>query len=126
MFQVPETAAACADLLYTTRQKRLEIQKQVDELANQETQIKEALIEALPKGEALGVSGRIARVSLITKEVPQVDDWESVYTYIKRHNAWDLMQRRLNNKAVAERWADKKAIPGVGKYIDITVSCVKV
>lgn len=126
MFKVPKTAAACADLLYTTRQARLEKQKEVDALADQESAIKEALINALPKGEATGVAGKIARVSIKTKEVPQADDWTSIQAYVKKHDAFDLFQRRLSDTAVKERWLAGEEIPGVAHFNKVEVSCVKV
>jgi hypothetical protein len=126
MFKVPTSAAACADLLYTTRQDRLALQKKVDEMAANEASLKEALINALPKGDATGVAGKIARVTIITKETPQAEDWTLIQAYVKRHNAFDLLQRRLNSKAVLERWADKKTIPGVAMFRAVEVSCVKV
>jgi len=125
-FTLPSSAAACADLLYTTRQKRLEIQKEADALESQEKQIKEALINSLPKGEASGVAGKIARVSIVVKTVPQAEDWTLIQEYVRKNKAFDLLQRRLNNKAVLERWADHKSIPGVVAFNEVSVSCVKV
>lgn len=125
-FVIPPTAAACADLLYTTRLKRLALQKDVDALAAEETQIKEALINALPKGDATGVAGKIARVTIVVKQVPQAEDWTLIQEYVRKHKAFDLLQRRLNNKAVLERWADKKVIPGIATFNEVSVSCVKV
>jgi len=129
-FKVPKALAACADLLYTTRQERLELQKQVDELAKRETELKEHLIQELPKGEASGIAGHVARVAVLTKVRPEVQvdqgGWEKVHEYIFRTGAWELLARRLNDKAVAERWDAGEEVPGVvaQQYPFVSVSKV--
>ena len=69
--KLPKSLAACADLLYETRQSRLKEKKVIDEFSALETALKERLINELPKGEASGIAGRVARVSINTKNVPR-------------------------------------------------------
>ena len=123
---LPKQPAACADLLYTTREERLALQKKVDELKALESRIKEFFIDTLPKSQATGVAGKLARVTVVQKSSPMVEDWEAFYTYVKKNNAFDLMQRRLSDTAVKERWEDGKTIPGVGvnHYVDISMNKV--
>lgn len=125
-FKFPKTMGACADRLYELRQKRLEEQKKVDLIEAEEKALKEHIIQNLPKSEASGVAGKVARVTVVTKEVPQVDDWDSFYKYVKRTGAFDLMQRRLTEAAVKERWEAGEEIPGVKHFQVVTVSINKV
>lgn len=125
-FKLPKSLAACGDLLYEIRLERLAIQKQADALEAKEKLIKEHLINSLPKGEASGIAGKVARVSITTKELPQVDDWEKLQAYIKRTGSFELLGRSLSRGAVEERWAAKKTIPGVSKFNAVSVSCTKV
>ena len=81
-FKIPKNLGACADQLFKTRQKRLELQKAVDELAAEESALKEHLINTLPLSEASGVSGKLARVTINVKEIAQVKDWEAFYKYV--------------------------------------------
>lgn len=125
-FKLPKSLAKCADLLYETRAARLELQKQVDELKKNEAELKDHLINSLPKSDASGVSGKVANAKITKKTIPQVEDWEAVQKYIKRTNAFDLLQRRLSAPAVTERWDAGKTVPGVTKFIAVDVSCTKV
>lgn len=124
--KLPKSLAACADLLYTTRQERLALQKQVDAMQAQETAIREHLINTLPKGEASGIAGKVARVSIVTKTSTRVEDWSEFYAYVKKNDAFDLLQRRLSNPAVMERLDDGEKVPGVVKfnYVDISMGAV--
>jgi hypothetical protein len=125
-FKFPKTLGACADHVYTLRQERLAAQKVVDALEEEEKALREHIINTLPKSEATGAAGKLARVTVITKEVPQVKDWDKFYAYVKKNNAWDLMQRRLSAAAVTERWEAGKEVAGVEPFKAVTLSINKV
>lgn len=125
-FKFPKAMGACADRLYELRNKRLEEQKVVDAIEAEEKALKEHIIQNLPKSEASGVAGKLARVTVVTKEVPQVEDWDTFYKYVKKTGQFDLMQRRLTDAAIKERWENGKEIPGVKHFQAVSVSINKV
>ena len=125
-FTMPKGLGACADRLFQVRAERLTVQKQVEQLMAEESAIKEHLINTLPKSDASGVSGRLARVTIVTKEIPQVKDWDAFYQYVKKTGSFDLMQRRLTDAAIKERWEEGKEIPGVEHFHVVSVSINKV
>lgn len=125
-FKLPKTLAGCADLLYTTRQKRLDVQKQADDLEGQEKLLKAHLIDSLPKSDALGVSGKVAHVLIVTKQEPQVKDWDVFYAHIKKKGAFHLMNRALNKASVREQMEAGKVVPGVEMFTAVTVSLKKI
>lgn len=126
VFKIPKSIGACADKLYETRQRRLEIQKEVDTLSAQETQLKNYIIDTLPKSEASGVAGKLCRVSVVTKKVPQVKDWDVFYKHIKKTGEFELLSRSIGKAAIEERWENGKKIPGVESFDVTTVSINKV
>ena len=107
----------------------------MDALQSFETQLKERIIAELPKSQASGVAGKLARVQLDSKPVPrvvtqdeagnEVAGWSQVYEYIRRNKRFDLLQRRLSEGAVKEMWDEGKEIPGIEKFTIVTVSCTK-
>ncbi|OQW33960.1 MAG: hypothetical protein A4E20_12080 [Nitrospira sp. SG-bin2] len=123
--KLPKTMGACADLLYETREKRLAAQKIVDELAKQEAAVREHIINNLPKSDT-GASGKRARVSVVTKQVPQVKDWDKFYAHVKKTGQFELMQRRLADTAIRERWDNGKQVPGVEAFGVVSVSLNKI
>jgi hypothetical protein len=120
-YKFPKALGACADKLFELRNKRLSEQKKVDEIASEET-----AIENLPKSEASGVAGKLARVTVVTKQVPQVKDWDAFYKYVKKTGSFDLMQKRLTDAAIKERWEAGKEVPGVEHFNAVSVSINKV
>jgi len=125
-YKFPKQLGACADKLFQLREKRLEMQKAVDEVEAEEKALKEHLINNLPKSEASGVAGKLARVTIVTKQIPQVKDWDLFYKHVKKTGEFELLQRRLTDSAIKERWEEGKKIPGVESFNAVTVSINKV
>ncbi len=119
--KLPKTLAACADEYYTVMQERLKLQRQVDELKKRETLLAEHLIQNLPKSDATGVAGKLARVTVVNKIRPEVEDWDALYGYIVKQSkkdpgVWALLQRRVGDAAVQEVWNAGKEVPGVKPF----------
>ena len=125
-YKFPKALGACADKLFELRNKRLAEQKKVDEIAAEESALKNHIIENLPKSEASGVAGKLARVTVVTKQVPQVKDWDAFYKYVKKTGSFDLMQKRLTDAAIKERWEAGKEVPGVEHFNAVSISINKV
>jgi hypothetical protein len=122
---LPKSVAGAADKLYTLREQRYALQKKVTKLEEKEGVLREYLIDNLPKSDASGITGRIAHAEISKKPVPQVKDWPAFYKHILRTKDFSLMQRRLNEGAVKERWLAKKVVPGVVRFNAISVSITK-
>lgn len=125
--KLPATLGACADLLYQIRLDKAKAQKVVDDLQAHARALEEHLISKLSVDDAEGVVGKVAKVVILPEVHPTVeaDKWSLVYDYIRKHKAFELLQKRLNTKAVKERWEAGKAIPGVTKFHDKKVSLTK-
>jgi len=125
-YKFPKTMAACADRYYELREKRLAMAKEVAAVEAEEKALKDYLINTLPKSEASGVAGKLARVTVVTKAVPQVVNWDDFYKYIKRTGEFDLLNKAVSKTAVEARWDNKKKVPGVEPFTVVTLSVNKV
>lgn len=124
-FKLPKTLGACADLLYELRQERLAAAKKLEEMEAREQRLKDHIIDTLPKSQAGGVTGSVARVEIVKKEIPRVEDWDKFYAHVKKTGDFELMGRGLAAAAIKERWEARKVIPGVGKFTAVSVSITK-
>lgn len=125
-YRFPKAMGACADRLYILRQERLAAQKKVADMEAEEKALKAYIIDNLPKSEASGVSGKVARVTVVTKVIPQVEDWNEFWSKFNKKRDMDLLQRRVNDAAVKARWEAGKEVPGVGHFNSVTISMNKV
>ena len=124
-FVMPETLGACADAYFKTRSDRLSMDKEVAKLKARESEIEGHILRNLPQGDT-GVAGKIARASIRTKIVAQVHDWDAFWKYVFKTKDPALLQRRVSEPAIKERWENKKDVPGVQAVSLIGISVVKV
>lgn len=126
-FVLPTSPATCADLLYEIREKRLGLQRQCERFEKAEAALRDFFIETLPASSATGIAGSTARVQIEIKPVATVENWERLYAYIVKNKAFDLLQRRLGEKAAQERLdAGEGAKAGLTVFHCKRVSCTKI
>lgn len=120
---------AAADLLYELRNvgKMLgSLTASFDDVVGPAVKtLENAFVDKLAVGEASGVQGMAARVQVTESVVPVPEDWDKIYKYIKKNDAFELLGRSLKRDAIMERWDQRKQIPGVGKFHAKRVSCTK-
>jgi hypothetical protein len=116
---------AIVDHLYNLRAERLQLQKAVDELKSEQKRIEDYLINTLTKEELSKLAGKVASVTLTKSEQANVIDWLPFQAYVKKHGAFELYQKRVSIEAVRERWAQGKEIPGLERFIALSLSINK-
>jgi len=113
LIKLPKTLGACVDRLFAIRAERSKLSA-VDTALDEERKALEAkLIDELPASSAEGITGKLARATVVTKRVGTVSDWTKLQKYIQKTGAFELLSRRLSQEAVTERWEAKKQVPGV-------------
>ena len=111
---IPKTPGEAIDQMYTIREQRLALARQVQDLQTQEGVLEE-LTASMLKAQGLDSGkGKLATFTISPETYePNVVDWEKFYAYVARTKAWMLLQKRVGSTAIKERWADNKEIPGV-------------
>lgn len=125
-FKAAKTPAARADLLLEL--DRNELKKKRDAFNSVDNFIKklEAWFVQEFRDDQRGVTGKQGRVEIKSKEIASVEDWAKFYKHIAARKEFDLLNKAVNQKAVQERWEQKKNIPGVGKFVKKVVSLTSV
>ena len=113
------------DLLYETRQQRLELEKSAQELKSKETQLREELLDMLSSIGLEKASGKQATVGIRRNEVPLVVEWEDIHQFIKTSDRFDLLQKRLSAPAWRELYQGGILVPGTVMGIDTELSLTK-
>ncbi len=123
----PKSMGACADLYYDLRQKRLDADKVAKEFKAEETRLANHIIDNLSK-ETTGAAGKHHRVQVITKPKLRIlpEKWPEFFAYVSKTKAFDLLQKRISEDALAARVAEGKKVPGVETFNAVTVSLTKV
>jgi hypothetical protein len=113
------------DALYALREKRLDIEKQVKEMKQQEYQLRNEILLVLGESGLAKASGQMATASVRVSTIPIVEDWESVYAYIVDNDRFDLLQKRLSTVAWRDLAESGTLVPGTASVEDTDISLTK-
>lgn len=110
---IPPTMGRVADLYAATRNLRLLMEKEVEPIKAREAQLREYIINNLSKSDDTGAAGLHYRAQIVMKDIPRAENWDLVHGYIRKHGRFDLVQRRLSDKAVKDMLDAGETIPGI-------------
>lgn len=112
------------DAFGAARDERLAADKVAEKLKEKEGLLKEVIIQELRASESSGSSGKAFGVNLKKKDKIVSNDWLAFYAYIKEHDAFDLLHKRITESAVQLRLDDGQTVPGIELFpvYDLTIS----
>lgn len=124
---IPEDLGAVVDAYRDVREIRLLMQKEVEAVEARERELREHILANLSKStHTTGVAGRRFRAQRVEKVVPAADDWTKIHAYVQETGRFDLLQKRLSDKAVSDAWDEGDEIPGVERFIKVDLSVTKI
>lgn len=126
---IPDELGKSIDLAFELRAVRLEFEKQVDEVVSalkaRYKEVEDHIINSFNKSDIEGAKGQLATAGINKTTVAQVEDWEKLWPWIAKQKAWDMVQRRINDKSYRDRLEEKQKIPGVVPYVVTKLSLTK-
>ncbi len=125
MGALPKTIGGTADRLFRLRTKRLAAEKKINAMKAEESELKGHAVQLLQANRLDAGRGKLATVTRNTKAIPTVEDWDELYAFIKKEDAFELLQRRPALGAFRERWDNEETVPGVKRDSIIELSLTK-
>jgi hypothetical protein len=111
---LPASVGLMADEYHDVRALRLAMEKEVEAVKARETELKEAMLDTLSASDDTGASGARYRAQVVKKRKAQVADWGALTAWIRKNDRFDMLQRRLSDKAALDfEEAEGRAVPGV-------------
>lgn len=109
------------------RDRRRELEKQAAELKEQQDIIGLELLEICKEQGAQTIRTEFGTVSKRTSKNYWTSDWESFTNFIKEHNAFALLQQRINNTNMVQFLEENPDLlpPGLNADINQTVVITK-
>ena len=123
---MPTSIGLCADEYHDVREERLRIEKLAEGVKARESELREHIITNLSKSDDTGAAGKRYRAQIVTKVKPKLSDWTALCQVIRETGRFDLVQKRLGEKAVEDLWADGYDVPGVERMQIPEVSITKI
>ncbi len=128
---LPLSMGRCADLYHDIRELRLAMEKEVEEIKARETEIQEHIINTLSVGDDTGAAGLKYRAQVVSKKKPKLaaDGWPVFFTWVNKNGFLEMIQRRINEKAVQD-WIDDNPDRGIAPGLEMinvkTLSVTKI
>lgn len=125
-FRKAKSQGQRVDFYYAADAHRKEINRDAKRMDEFLAKLGKWFMQQLPENDTTGVAGKTARIQIKKDTIPRVTDWPKFHAFIKKNNAFELLNRAVNVKSVKERWDDKKQVPGVDKFDIKKVSLTKI
>lgn len=103
---LPSAVGELADEYAMVRAERLRIAKEADAVKERETEIYNVIMSILDESTDTGASGKTYRVQRVEKDRINVVDWPTLWKWIAENDGFDMLQKRLNDKAVDDRFGE--------------------
>jgi hypothetical protein len=112
------------DEIYTLKQEKKALEEQAEKWQRIIDAKEEILLAALDGQGTLKATGHCATASVGESVVPQTENWEVLWAYIRRNNAFELLQRRVSIEAWREHALSRrdKTVPGTIPFTKRKVS----
>lgn len=95
----PESLGAKIDRLYELREQRLEVEREVKKIKNQENELQAEIIRLMEEMDITGGRGKIASMKINTRIVPRLIDKEEFYRQAIAAGRFDLLIAQVNQAA---------------------------
>ena len=118
------TADQLARVYVKIRDKRRDLEKQATALKEQESAIQSELLEICKQQGAQTIRTQYGTVSKRTTKNYWTSDWESFTNFIKEHNAFSLLQQRINGTNMAQFLEENPDLLPPGLNADVTQTVV--
>lgn len=108
-----KTLGPAADALFAMRSKRIDLEHQAETMKKVESELHDQILALMAKQGVEKASGKLCTVSRGDKPVARVHDWAKFYEWIRNHDAFDLLERRVAAGALEERVGAGQKVLGV-------------
>ena len=99
-----------------------DIQAQLEKAKKARADLEERILKDFTKEQIKSARGKSGQLTRTERNVPSISDWTKFCAYVKRHNAFELMQKRVTTEAYRERIDAGKKVPGVTVFTVVKLS----
>lgn len=118
------SADQLAKVYVKIRDKRRELEKQAAELKEQETTLALEMLEICKAQGAQTIRTAYGTISRRTNKNYWTSDWDSFFKFVKEHDAFSVMFRRINSESMAQFLEENPDLLPPGLNADVTQTVV--
>ena len=118
------TADQLAKVYVKIRDKRRELEKQAAELKEKESLLAAEMLEICKAQGAQTMRTQYGTISRRTTKNYWTSDWDSFFKFVKEHDAFSLVQQRMNNANMSQFLEENPDVLPPGLNADVTQTVV--
>ena len=118
------TADQLAKVYVKIRDKRRELEKQAAELKEKESLLAAEMLEICKAQGAQTMRTQYGTISRRTTKNYWTSDWDSFFKFVKEHDAFSLMFRRINSESMSQFLEENPDVLPPGLNADVTQTVV--
>lgn len=112
----PRTLGALIDALDDAREKKRALAAQIKEAEAEYNDLAAQIIERMDSEDTRKGEGKKASASITEVVVAEIEDFDAVWAFAKKHNYGHLFQRRISDPAYRELLERKGSVPGLKPF----------
>lgn len=116
---------ALVDALYLLDEQISRRNAEMRKLGQKYSVLEAMIMKKMPGSKLSGIEGRRAAARIIPTVVGSVTSWPALYKFIAKKQAFELLQRRVNNAAYREYLENQIKVPGVERFVSEKLSLRK-
>ena len=118
------TADQLAKVYVKIRDKRRALEKEAAELKEKENTVAAEMLEICKEQGAQTIRTAYGTISRRTNKNFWTSDWDSFFKFVKEHDAFSLMYRRINSDSMAQFLEENPDVLPPGLNADVTQTVV--
>jgi hypothetical protein len=127
---VANESPTSADLIGELRKLKAKIsvqEKKLKDFKSEKTELEKQIMESLDSQGLTKASDSKNTVSITESDVPNVEDWDAFYTFVRKNDAFFLLYRRVNSASYREMMKTRRnrKMPGVNTVTVRSLSFTK-
>lgn len=104
---------AYTEKLFNAKNKKAELNEKIKSVNEDIRKLEMTILDEMQKQGLFKAGGRGGSVYIARQIVPKVVNWDQLYGYIKEHEYFHMLERRVSRKAFQEQYEDGQQVPGV-------------
>jgi hypothetical protein len=120
-----KTVGEIIDEIYTVRALRLNLEKEIATLKKRESDLSKFVGDELIEMGSTAMRGNIANFSYKVNVIPKTEDWNRVYEFVKKEDAFGLLGRSISVPVWREYKEHGLLVPGTAPIEMVKYSITK-
>jgi len=103
--------------LFDLKERKANLNADLKDLNGDIREVEMELLDEMHKQGLYKAGGKRGGVYIARQVVPKVVNWDEFYDYVREHDYFHMLERRVSRKAYQEQYEDGQDVPGIDPVV---------